>query len=78
MIIFFDTSAWVKYFLNEEGTLHVQSFMTEHPFSEDNLFVTSAVTYVEMIATLTRACRGRRINEEELETIITVFQEHWS
>jgi hypothetical protein len=77
MIIFFDTSAWVKYFLNEEGTLRVQNFIIEYPFSEDNIFATSAVTYAEMIATMTRAYQGRRINDEELETMITMFQEQW-
>ncbi len=77
MIIFFDTSAWVKYFINEEGTLRVQSFMMEYPFSEEKIFATSAVTYAEMSATMTRAYQGRRINDEELETMITTFQEQW-
>ncbi len=77
MIIFCDTSAWVKYFLNEEGTPHIQKFMIEESFSEDNVFATSAVTYAEMVATLPRAYRGQRINEEELEIMIKIFQEHW-
>jgi len=51
--------------------------MIEHPFSEDNIFATTKVTYAEMIATMTRAYQGRRINDEELETMITMFQEQW-
>jgi len=77
MIIFLDTSAWVKYFLNEEGSLRIQCFILENSPSEENIFTTSAVTYAEMIATLTRAYRGQRISEEDLEEMITTFHEQW-
>ncbi|HEC85080.1 MAG TPA: PIN domain-containing protein [Thioploca sp.] len=77
MVIFLDTSAWVKYFLNEEGTLRIQHFILQYPPDEENIFATSAVTYAEMIATLTRAYRGQRISEEDFEAMITTFQEQW-
>ncbi|HAI68267.1 MAG TPA: VapC toxin family PIN domain ribonuclease [Gammaproteobacteria bacterium] len=75
--IYFDTSAWVKYFLNEEGTLRIQHFILQYPPSEDNRFATSAVTYAEMMATLTRAWHGQRISEEDFEAMVTTFEEQW-
>jgi predicted nucleic acid-binding protein len=57
--------------------LRIQGFILEYPPGEENLFAASAVTYAEMIATLTRAYHGQRISEEDLEHMITSFQEQW-
>ncbi len=65
MIIFIDTSAWVKFFIFEQGTVHIQKFMLEHALSGDNIFSGAAVTYAEMIATFRRAWKGHRIIREE-------------
>ncbi|MGE0084353.1 MAG: type II toxin-antitoxin system VapC family toxin [Desulfococcaceae bacterium] len=75
MIIFIDTSAWVKFFINEQGTDHIQRFMIEQSRSEENVFAASAVTCAEMTATFRRAWKGQRIIEEEYEEILKEFRE---
>lgn len=80
MIIFLDTSAWVKYFLAEEGTLRalrIQQFLQNALAKESNRVVASPITYPEMIATFKRAQLGKRITQEELETILQAFEEQW-
>ncbi len=75
MIIFIDTSAWIKFFIDEQGTDSVQRFMIEQSQSEENVFVASAVTCAEMTATFRRACKGQRMIEEEYEKILREFRE---
>ena len=55
MIIFIDTSAWIKFFIEEEGTQEIQDFILRESGIETNQFSASAVTYAEMHATLKRA-----------------------
>ncbi len=77
MLVFFDTSAWIKYFLNENGTERIQRFIVEFSQYEENSVAASVITYAEMIATLRRACNGRRISEEEFENLLHEFKEQW-
>ena len=77
MIIFLETSAWIKYFIAEEGTFEIQKFISEKSNSERNTFTTSAITYAEMCATLKRAFNGNRISKNEYKQILTGFEEQW-
>jgi len=77
MIIFLDTSAWIKYFIDEEGTPEIQKFIFEKSNSEENTFSTSAVTYAEIYATLKRALNGNRITKEQYDQIKDEFEEQW-
>lgn len=77
MIIFLDTSAWIKYFIDEEGTPEFQKFIFEKSNSEENTFSTSAVTYAEIYATLKRALNGNRITKEQHDQIKNEFEEQW-
>ena len=49
MIIFLDTSAWIKYFLVEEGTLYVQKFLQNIHIEENNQIVASPITYTHQM-----------------------------
>jgi hypothetical protein len=77
MIIFLDTSAWIKYFLAEEGTSSVQQFLQNVLVEENNRMVASPITYPEVMATLKRALLGQRITQVEMETIIQLFEAQW-
>ena len=77
MNIFLDTSAWIKYFIDEKGTSEIQKFIFEKSKSEENTFATSAVTYAEIYATLKRALNTNRINKEQYNKIKSEFEEQW-
>ena len=51
MIYFIDTSAWIKFFIIEDGTQEIQDLILIESQSESNIFAASAVTYAEMHAT---------------------------
>jgi len=59
MIIFLDTSAWIKIYIEEDGSVEVRNFMLDKSQNKENKFATSAVTYAEMIATFKRGLRER-------------------
>jgi predicted nucleic acid-binding protein len=77
MIIFLDTSAWIKSDIEEHGTVEIQNFMQNKSQNRENKFVTSAVTYAEMIATFKRGLRGGRLTENEYNRIILDFKNKW-
>ncbi len=77
MRIFLDTSAWIKYFIAEAGSHDLQFFLAQQSQKPENLFYASVVTYAEMHATFTRAWKGRRINEAELEQMRIAFDQQW-
>ncbi len=65
MIYFIETSAWIKFFIMEDGTREIQDFiLKESHQSESNIFAASAVTYAEMHATFKRSLNGNRLTEE--------------
>ncbi|MBC8186374.1 type II toxin-antitoxin system VapC family toxin [candidate division KSB1 bacterium] len=77
MIIFIDTSAWIKYFIEEDGTREIQEFMIVESSIETNQFSASAVTYAEVHATLKRALKGKRITQDQFDQAISVFRDQW-
>ncbi len=77
MIIFIDTSAWVKFFIKEGGTEEIQYFMLDKSDSEEHSYAASVVTYAEMMATFSRCLKGNRITESQYSQIIVEFDEQW-
>jgi predicted nucleic acid-binding protein len=77
MRVFVDTSAWVKYFIEEEGTPEMQDFMLKISLAENIRVSASAVTYAEMHATFRRALRGMRITEEQYNLAVQDFNDQW-
>ncbi len=77
MIIFLDTSAWIKFFIDEKGTSEIQKFIVDESISEDNTFSASAVTYAEIYATLKRVLNDKRITKEQYNQIKNEFEEQW-
>lgn len=77
MMIFMDTSAWVKYFIEEDGTEEIQKFILNESDAKTNVFGASAVTYAEMLATLRRSFEGKRVTEDEYNQAVIAFKEQW-
>ncbi len=79
MRIFLDTSAWIKFFLDEAGSTRVRQFLAQQGWSmETNQIAVSPITYAEVLATLARAVRGQRISPEGFEGAHQVFEKQWA
>ena len=77
MIIFLDTSAWIKGYIEEDGSAEVRNFMTDKSQNRENKFSASAVTYAEMIATFRRGLKGGRLTKNGYNRIISDFRDRW-
>ncbi len=71
MNLFFDTSALVKFFHEEEGTDRVTMWIT----SPDNEIWVSEIVRLEFISAVYRRFRNREIDEGRLEVAIEAFEE---
>jgi predicted nucleic acid-binding protein len=60
---FFDSSALVKFYVNETGTVWVRSFTD----SEDNVIHVASLAKVETVSALTRRLRRRDITQAEFD-----------
>lgn len=60
---FFDSSALVKFYVNETGTVWVRSFTD----SEDNVIHVASLAKVETVSALTRRLRRRDIAQAEFD-----------
>ena len=60
---FFDSSALVKFYVNETGTVWVRSFTD----SEDNLMHVASLAKVETVSALTRRLRRLEIKQAEFD-----------
>lgn len=73
MTLYCDTSSLVKLYVQESGSDDVRSLVAQAA----SVFV-SAVTYVELCATLARARRDRRITPSAFRTARAQFDAEWS
>ena len=73
MILFFDTSALIKFFHEEEGTETVTGLI----HNEENEIWISEVAGVEFLSALYRRFRNNEINQNELEITISAFDEQF-
>lgn len=69
MILFFDTSALVKFFHNEEGTEAVTELLN----SQENEIWVSELVRLEFVSALHRRVRNREIDEKILNEAIEGF-----
>lgn len=71
-LVYLDTSALVKRYVEEEGSLEVRAL-----FREGALLSTSALTRVEMAAALRKAARVGALTTEEAQQALQAFEEDW-
>ncbi|MBI5192631.1 MAG: type II toxin-antitoxin system VapC family toxin [Nitrospirae bacterium] len=71
MKLFFDTSALVKFFHEEEGTSQVSALIE----SDDNNIWISELARVEFISALYRRVRNKEITEDQLTEALSGFTE---
>ncbi|RJR44002.1 MAG: PIN domain-containing protein [Desulfobacteraceae bacterium] len=74
MILFFDTSALVKFFHREEGTDVVVSLITD----PGNSVWLSELARLEFVCALHRRCRMKEIEEDQLSKVIEGFTSEFS
>lgn len=72
MILYLDTSALVKLYVNESGSEQVGSAVAK----ADSL-ASSMLAYAEALATFSRAEREARLNPSQLKTIVDAFERDW-
>ncbi len=72
MILYLDTSALVKLYVEEENSSTV-----EHAVSKAKIVATHLIAYVEAHAAFARLCREGVISEEMLENIQADFEKDW-
>ena len=71
-MIYLDSSALVKRYVEEEGTNSVKSIL------EDNgLIATSKLTYPEILSALMRKVRAGEIERKKFNGILDVFDKDW-
>jgi len=71
MILFFDTSALVKFFHEEKSSQAVTSLI----ISKDNEIWISELARIEFLSALFRRLRNKEINDDQLKEAITGFEE---
>ena len=78
MIIYFDSSALVKSFVEEEGSTNVKNFLSElAKLKEIVVFATSAITKAEIMAALSAMRRGRHLTQTRFQKAVADFQKRW-
>jgi uncharacterized protein len=72
MILFLDTSALLKLYVQEENSEAVRDMS-----ARARVVAASRLAYAEARAALARACRERRITDQELESVLLVLHQDW-
>jgi predicted nucleic acid-binding protein len=72
MILYLDTSALVKFYVEEPGSRVVRALL-----ERAQVVSTSRVAYVEMRAGLARKLRQGELREEEYKRILSDFEKDW-
>ena len=73
MILYFDSSALVKRYVEEQGSSDVLDWM-----DDSDLNGTVLVTRAEVAAAITRAVRMRYVSQEEARQFLEIFRKEWS
>lgn len=73
MILYLDTSALIKRYIEEAGTDEVIARM-----QEADMIGTALITRVEMVGTIARAIRGNRLPEQDGLDALEDFRSDWS
>ncbi|MCX8139283.1 MAG: type II toxin-antitoxin system VapC family toxin [Thermogemmata sp.] len=72
MIVYFDASALVKRYVEEEGSALVRDLLTSEP-----IVATSVISLVEVTAALARAKHGGRLPPQEADLAKETFLHEW-
>ncbi len=72
MIVYLDSSAWVKLFIEESGSDLVRQMISNHAS-----VCTHLITYAEMYATFAKARRMQRVTDSGLQTALNNFELEW-
>jgi predicted nucleic acid-binding protein len=72
MIVYLDTSALVKRYIEEDGTIEVNSLIDEADYS-----VTNLISRAEVPAAIMRASRMNMISRDEAQEAIGRFRSEW-
>jgi len=71
-MIYFDSSAFVKRYVEEEGTNFVKSIL-----GGNGLITTSKLTYPEILSALMRKVRAGEIERKTFNGIVNTFEKDW-
>lgn len=77
MKIYFDSSALVKEFVQEDGSKAVQNFMRAQLANKQSFLFTAVVTKAEVIAAFTAMRRGRALTQPKYDKALQQFTERW-
>lgn len=72
MILYMDTSALTKRYIYEQGSDEVIGWM-----GTADMIGTALITRVELVATITRAIRGKRLPEKDAIEMLDEFRANW-
>lgn len=73
MISYFDTSAIVKFYINETG-----SDVLREIFDKSEIFVTSEIAYIETVSAFIRINNERLISDIDLKNLLSDFKNNWN
>jgi predicted nucleic acid-binding protein len=73
LILYFDSSALVKRYVEEQGSSDVLDWM-----DASDLNGTGLVTRVEVVAAITRAMRMQYVSQDDARKILDTFRKEWS
>lgn len=77
-IVYIDSSALIKVFVEEEGSPEINQYMTEVVTGGNVCFMTAAVTKAEVMAGLSAIRRGRHITKRQFEKAVANFRDQWN
>ena len=73
MISYFDTSAIVKFYINETG-----SDVLREIFDKSEIFVTSEIAYIETVSAFIRINNEKLISDIDLKNLLSDFKNNWN
>jgi len=73
VILYLDTSALIKRYIEEQGSSDVLDWM-----DDSELNGTALVTRVEVAAAITRAVRRKYVSQEDARQFLDMFHKEWS
>ena len=77
LIVYIDSSALIKIFVEEDGSLKIKQYMKETVAVGNVCFMTAAITKAEIMAGLSAIRRGRHITQREFEEAVANFRDLW-
>jgi predicted nucleic acid-binding protein len=76
VILYVDSSALIKYYIQESGSRSLMGKIKEESFRENGIFM-SVVGYAEVLAVLARHLRENLLSAAEFATVENQFSDDW-